>query len=219
MRRRYLPVYSKRPALVGLSSGASLIVAIVDFVTRDSEGGGRAQAVVGGILDAVYGHERVRVGKTNEPDRKVAGDVIVRETSEETSPVIHAFEVRDKPVSEVDLLSIVQKLERADVAKGGVVAVAPNQKYIDRARFDDAVRTAALRVDVFEGWTRFVSEALFWSDKTEVATVRMACDQIRARIIEMALSTEGLDHWDNSQLRKTLPRENRREVLASRAHS
>ena len=196
VRRRYLPIYNKQPAPIGLSSGASLIGAIVDLVTLDSEGGGRAQAVVGGLLDAVYGPDRVRAGKPNEPDRKVAGDVIVRETADETSPVINAFEVRDKPVSEVDLLSIVQKLQRANVAKGAVVAIAPNQKYIERSRFEDAVRTAELRVDVFEGWTRFVSEALFWSDKTEAVTVGMACDRIRARIIEMGLSSEGLDHWD-----------------------
>jgi hypothetical protein len=196
VRRGYLPNYKKPPAPVGLDSAEALIEAIADFVSQDSEGGGRAQAVVGGLLDAVYGPYRIRVGKPNEPDRKVAGDVIVRESMDENSGTINAFEVRDKPVSEVDLLSIVQKLQRASVVKGAVVAVAANQKHIERVRFDEAARSAGLRIELYDGWTRLVLEALFWSDKTEAKSVRMACNQIRARIIEIGLSSKGLDHWD-----------------------
>lgn len=71
VRRRFIPIYDKPPAQFAVATFHELRTLIDDFVKSNSEGGGRAMACAAGILDALFGSARVRLGKINEPDRKV----------------------------------------------------------------------------------------------------------------------------------------------------
>ena len=78
------------------------------FVKEDSEGGRRAQAVAAGLMDVVEGDENVETGRVNDPDRNFPGDVAAY-SRWQGRKIIRALEVRDKVLSESDLVSMRAK--------------------------------------------------------------------------------------------------------------
>jgi hypothetical protein len=213
VRRTFKSHYKPTTGSAALSTVEQLVSAISTFVSQNSEGGGRAQSVVGGLFDALYGRDRVRVGKRNEPDRKLAGDVLlfgesyqalprtlgkdeVREPSGALQPTLSAIEVRDKLVRLVDVLSIVEKLHRVAVRKGAIVAVAAGQELIPPLEFESQAALAGVSLRIFYHWLPLTSEIIFWSLKPEAQAISLAIECIRARIIDMGLSPETVLAWD-----------------------
>lgn len=68
-RRRTPPQPLDADARVNVTPN-ELALLISDFVAEDSEGGKRAQAVAAGLLDQLYGPERVVVDRINDPDHE-----------------------------------------------------------------------------------------------------------------------------------------------------
>ena len=196
VRRGCVSSYSAASGEPGLTSVDQLAAAITAFVEEKSEGGGRAQAVVGGLFDVRYGSQRVRVGKTNEPDRRAPGDVVVGHPILTVDAPLMAVEVRDKAVTPFDVLAILQKLRRAGVSKGAIVAVAKGQPVLTAAAYAAEVRAAGVQLEIFAGWSRLVAEVIFWSDQPQGAAIREAVRHIRDRAVQMGLSAGAIVAWD-----------------------
>lgn len=204
VRRGFVPAYDSPPPGESLATAAELTAAITGFVSANSEGGGRAQVATGGLFDAVYGYERVRLGKTNEPDRNIAGDVLVWE-AQSSNEVVLAVEVRDKPVSLVDLLAVVSKLQRTRVHKGVVVAVAADQRPIPSAVYEQHASERGIRLRVLESWGDLVGDMLLWADRPESRIVPLAVSRIRERIMQMQMPQETVVAWDAVTIKSRAP--------------
>lgn len=200
VRRSWVSTYSAASGEPGLTSVDQLSAAITAFVEERSEGGGRAQAVVGGLFDVRYTPERVRVGKTNEPDRKAPGDVVIRHPLLTVDVPLKAVEVRDKVVTHVDGLAIIEKLRRAGVSKGAIVAVAKDQPVLTAAAYAAERRAAGVQLELFIGWSRLVADVIFWSDHPEGAAIHEVVRHIRNRAVQMGLSAGAIVAWDAATL-------------------
>lgn len=205
VRRSCVSTYTAASGEPGLTSVDQLSAAIAAFVEEKSEGGGRAQAVVGGLFDVRYGSQRVRVGKTNEPDRRAPGDVVVGHPILTVDAPLMAVEVRDKAVTPFDVLAILQKLRRAGVSKGAIVAVAKGQPVLTAATYAAEMRAAGVQLEIFAGWSRLVAEVIFWSDQPQGAAIREAVRHIRDRAVQMGLSAGAIVAWDAATLNPASP--------------
>jgi hypothetical protein len=204
VRRGYRRTYANPIGSARLKTISELSMAVSSWVAKDSEGGGRAQAAVGGLLDAVYGADRVRVGKLNEPDRKVPGDVCLLRAAQEPVAAI-AIEVRDKIVTRTDILGIIQKLARTNTGKGAIVAIVDSQPSIDPAEYEAHAVSAGVQLEILYTWQSVIRPAAFWSDRTEAEIVSAAVTQIRLRAIQLELRPDGIDLWDELSLHESAP--------------
>lgn len=202
VRRRYWPAaLTAAPTSLPINL-EQLIELIVEFVNARSEGGKRAQAIAAGIMDLFAGPERVEAGRINDPDRHLPGDVGVR------SPLIDTawesvMEVRDKVVSESDLILFCQKTAEAGVQKAAVLAAASTQKEF---KIHDAREWAAARgvaLTVFWGWEHFVRQAVFWCPHPWADAIVRGDQFIRVRLIAAEVSTAALREWDQNPHRAT----------------
>lgn len=194
VRRRYKPVY---PTLEGVSSSVSVpmfVNSIRTLVEANSEGGRRAQAAVAALLDAVFGGVRVHTGRINDPDRHIPGDVAVS-NSESEGVWDGVFEVRDKPVSEEDLLLFAHKAAQEGVPIAAVVAVATRQKPFAEEPAKAWARDRGVELTVFWGWEPLVSQVVLWSPHSEAETIRKAALALRDRLVEVEASVEAVEMW------------------------
>lgn len=104
-------------------SAVELANIISEFVSENSEGGKRAQAVVAGMLSVAFGQNRVITDRINSPSRRYPGDVCVAAEGSRTD-FSKAFEVKDKPVTETDIHIFVRKCIDFRVSDAAYVAVA-----------------------------------------------------------------------------------------------
>jgi SacI restriction endonuclease len=194
VRRKYVPSYN---ALSDISEGLTprrLVDAIETFVTGDSEGGKRAQAVAAGFLDMFAGKERVETSRINDPDRHLPGDVGVRDV-ESPESWEKMFEVRDKPVTSADLYHFAQKAVDAEVKEAAFLAVAGNQKDID---LDAAIEWAIARgvsLSFFRGWRAFAEQILFWGRMSQPKAAKEVAEHTYRRIVELEVSQTGAALW------------------------
>jgi hypothetical protein len=201
VRREYVTKYSITEGKLAIGSGNQLAFAIDAFVSTQSDGGGRAQAAAGGLMDALFAVERVRVGKRNEPDRKMPGDVGIREAADPESPFVRILEVRDKNVPPYGALSFISKVADAGVGRAVLVAMAATQEELSVADLQTRARQAGIDLEVFTDWLALVRSAIFAADVREVAFVESAVAAIRARIIELELPIEAVAEWDSATMR------------------
>jgi hypothetical protein len=190
---------------VGVNSTAALHAAVSSWVSEDSEGGARAQAAVGGILDATIGNSRVRVGKPNEPDRRIAGDVVVwrerlKGAQDQNAPINSqielSFEVRDKPVTLVDCLGVIRKLAAAGISKGVIVAIGKNQTSIVRETVEPQAIESGVHLELYFDWATLIGQASLWSPKSNHEIVDAAVKAIRDRAEEIRVTSAGIREWD-----------------------
>jgi hypothetical protein len=204
VRQGYVRTATMPTGHVGVISTAGLQAAVANWVTQDSEGGARAQAAVGGILDAIFGRSRVRVGKPNEPDRRIAGGVIpwkeqamgVPDQLRKSEHIELAIEVRDKPVSVVDCLSVLRKLAAAGVSKGAIVAIGKNQPSIAREIVAPRAIESGVHLELYFDWATLIGHTSFWSQKSDEEIADAAVQAIRQRAEEMRVTALGIREWD-----------------------
>lgn len=212
VRREYVPKYSPRQGTLAISSADELAAAIHSLVAEKSEGGGRAQAAAGGLLDALFSPERVRVGKRNEPDREAPGDICIRaEVETEHSYQIQdrdhapdftrAFEVRDKNVPPHAVLAFVEKVAQARIGRAALIAVAPNQEPLDVTRLSHRARESGVDLQIFIGWELLVDFIVFASIGREARTLESAVASIHNRLISLEVSEQAVREWDRLTMR------------------
>jgi len=194
VRRRYNPAYGTLDTVGDAIDPERLVSAIETFVTTDSEGGKRAQAVAAGLMDLYAGPERVATTRINDPDRHIPGDVGVYAQGD-MERWEKMLEVRDKPVNEPDLYHFAQKGIEAGVGEAAMVAVARNQHAlsVDEARNWAAARGVSL--SLFMGWDSFVRQVLFWSAIPQLEGAREVPKLIYERIVGLEVSEAGASQW------------------------
>lgn len=212
VRREYVPKYPARQGSLAISSGQELAAAIQRLVAEKSEGGGRAQAAAGGLLDALFASERVRVGKRNEPDREAPGDICIRPGAEdgygnqvqdrEDAPTFtRAFEIRDKNVPPHAVLAFVEKVAQAGIGRATLVAVASDQESLDVSRLSERARESSVDLQIFIGWELLVSFVVFASTGREALTLERAVSSIHNRLISLEVSEQAVREWDRLTMR------------------
>ncbi len=198
--RAFLHVREKKKTLLEYEEGIGdnlsehdLTKLVADFVSENSEGGKRAQAVAAGLLDAMMGKEKVRVSRVNDPSRKMPGDVGLL-TEPKGRDFERVFEVRDKPITEQDLNNLTERVRESGLTKVGMLAVSTDQKELDLKRSLSRAESRGIRLGVYIGWDSFIKEALFWSHLPHLA-VGPAYRLILSRISELEVSEDGIMMW------------------------
>jgi hypothetical protein len=199
VRREYVPTYAAITGSLAVGTAGELASVLRSFVGERSDGGARAQASTGGLFDAWFSAERVRVGKKNEPDRKVPGDVAIQDKP--SGKYTRVFEVRDKVVPLHAALAFIAKVAGSGIARAGIVAVATDQKSLDHAELDIRAREAGIDLQLFTGWIDLVRAVVFAAETRELATVESAVARIRVRLIELEVPTTTVSRWDELTLR------------------
>lgn len=201
VRREYFPKYTVAQGTLAVSDAEGLTTALNAFIEGRSEGGGRAQAAAGGLFDALYSAKRVRVGKRNEPDKQMPGDIGIRATDDESAPILRIFEVRDKNVPEHAAHAVVAKVAASGVARAGLIAVARDQEPLNVGALKRRARESGIDLDVFIGWKGLVNAVVFAAEARELPTVESAVSAVRERAILLELSEEAVQLWDALTLR------------------
>lgn len=198
--RSFLQVQKRSKPQITLATDAGdeydvndLIKKIDLFVSKNSEGGKRAQAVSAALLDVLYGERRIDAKRINDPGRKMPGDIGVFER--ESRKYERVFEVKDKPINNSDIQILLDSVFGSDISIVSLIAVSQNQERID---INSAIRWAEarqIRFRIFIGWDLLVSECLFWSSFPHL-TIGLAYRQILKRLQYYEITNEGIFDWE-----------------------
>jgi hypothetical protein len=194
VRRKYQPRYAEVMDGVMNIPPQFLTRSIVEFVRLDSEGGKRAQAVAAGVLDVFAGTDRVVAGRVNDPSRRYPGDVCVLSRIEPRS-VLKAFEVRDKLVTETDVQLFAKKCIHMGVRDATVLMVDENQLPVDEITLNKWAGEFGIGLTLFQGWSAFVQQALFWGDAPIPISAGLAVSAIHRRLVQIEVSPGGVEDW------------------------
>lgn len=196
VRRGYLPSYSTAPSDPDIER---LIVGFADiadaFVASMSEGGKRAQGVAAGILGAVFGSDNVESSRVNDPDRHLPGDVGVRDEAGSHWRLV--LEVRDKPVSNADVLLLAHKAAQEEVSRVACLAIASTQQDLDSSEARRWALAHGVVVIVFTSWHSFIDACLFWGSeaKSPGLLIAEAVQTVYEQLKELEVSVEGVSAW------------------------
>jgi hypothetical protein len=171
-----------------------LIARIQAFVAGGSDGGRRAQAIVAGLLDVLAGPDRVHTRKINDPSRKVPGDVSVASPRDDEDWE-RVVEVRDKPVSREDLITLASRVAEVGIGEAMMVAVAAGQPALplDEARKWAAQRDVAL--SLFTDWGALVRQVLLWSPIPTLKAVRLVPSYVLDRLMGLEVPKATAETW------------------------
>ncbi len=196
VRRKYRPSYATLTGTTNIISAKKAADVISGFVSANSEGGKRAQAVVAGLLDLYAGTNRVLSGRINDPDRHLPGDVGVKniENPKEWDKV---FEVRDKAVTEEDVYLFIQKAIENNVKEAAVVCAHASQMELDVNQIGAWAKERNVSITFFLGWQNFVEQIAFWSDSPQIEGLSQIPRLIYDRLIEIEASEEAISSWVN----------------------
>jgi len=154
-RRQLLPTLSIDPQLGDNLNMRSLIELIEEYVEADSEGGRRAQACVAGTLDSVFGANNVIVGVINDPDRRAPLDVSVKDAG---GAFVHAFEVKDKPISDSHLYASIEKTVADHAVKNLVfLGFSSQQNQKDFTEAETWASEHGVKITVILDWVTFLT--------------------------------------------------------------
>jgi hypothetical protein len=194
VRRGFVPMYERAAGKLAVQTVEQLADAVHSLVDDNSEGGKRAQAAAGGIMDAHFGASRVRVGRTNAPDRKAPGDVAILDYTQST--LTRIYEVRDKDVPEHAALAFIAKAAKANARRAAMIAVASDQGGLDRVGLREAARESGIELELFTSWRELLRAVAFASEMSEVAFVEAAAASIRAQLVQQEASVDAVVLWD-----------------------
>lgn len=193
VRRTFHPVYA-------LSAGDLTVTpftlgrCIHALVSEDSENGKRAQAVVAGLFDAVYGPTRVECGRVNDPSRHHPGDVCVRGAAD-AERWEKAVEVRDKLVNPHDVRVFLAKCLSMGVREAAVVMAAQGQQSMDHAPLMAWALTRGLGLTLFYGWSELTEQVLFWSPEPSPEVVALVVESVEQRLMALEVSAAAYAEW------------------------
>ncbi len=202
-RRRYLARYADLDPAGGIPP-EQLLEAVRALVTSNSEGGRRAQAVVAGLMDTFAGPDRVDTGRVNDPSRRHPGDVRIH-AAEPADPFLwdKAFEVRDKVVTPSDVQLFANECLAAGVREAAIVAVAGNQRALDRSQLAAWENELGIGVTVFVGWQEIVEQALFWAGEPKPQATGQCVRYIHDRLIQVEATEDAVSLWSRLSAAKS----------------
>lgn len=194
VRRRYGTRYSAKVDATLDVTVDDLVARIATFVSEDSDGGKRAQAVVAGLMDVLAGPDRVKTQKVNNPSRKVPGDVAV-ESAGDDEEWERILEVRDKPVTREDLITLASRTADAGVGEAIMVAVAAGQPEIpiDEPRKWAAQRNVSL--SFYRDWSTLVRQVLLWAPAATLAAAKQVPAFVLDRLMALEVPEATANRW------------------------
>lgn len=190
LRREVAASSGQSAALWGSTVGLSDLVAVTArFVVQDPEEGRRGQAMVAAGLDLVY--PEVTTSNVHASDRRLAGDVFVREGAQPRIGV----EVKQKAVTRDDVLGYAAACARGEIRQAVYVAIAPAQPALP---WDEIVADAAAASGV--ALIIITSPASFLAFVAALAPdvdhfVKGFPGRMLARLEELDASHEGREQW------------------------
>ncbi|GBR01614.1 restriction endonuclease, SacI family [Asaia lannensis] len=195
VRRKYQRRYDDAGDDASLSL-EQLLDAIQRLVGAASEGGRRAQAVAAGLLDVLYGEDRVESGRINDPSRHYAGDVVIL-ASEERLGWEKSFEIRDKPVPFSDIAIFGRTCVERGIREAAVVMVSNEQAFVDPNKVRELGEGYGFSMTLFYGWEQLVNNCLFWATLPTPEAAKLAAATIRERLIAVEVSRDAVMLWDS----------------------
>jgi hypothetical protein len=166
---------------------AALIEVLGVFLTGDSEGGRKGQALVAALLDLA--HEEVYLASINDP---TGLDVTVSEEGR----ILLGFEVKQKAVVEATALHLAEEARLVDVDKAILVVLAAGQRPLDRQLIHiQALERHRVLVGVWESVSELVASVAL---QAPLSAAEFAADVPRAylrRMQEQGVSPAGQQYW------------------------
>ena len=199
VRREHAPAHHDPIEIEGDIDPSWLADRIRSFVAVRSEGGRRAQAVAAGLMDVFAGRDRVEAGRINDPDRHLPGDVGVR-ARDDANAWERVIEVRDKPVSTSDAYAFAGKCLEAGVREAAILSIAGASDPTIAEAIEWSARRG-LTLTIFDGWSSFVSQALFWGEEPSPMAAAAVLARVQTRLIQVEASTDAVDEWSALALR------------------
>lgn len=170
------------------------------FVTADPEGGRRGQALGAAALDLVY--EDVRTARVNNPSRGRAGDVIIMESP---TVVFCSVEVKQKPISMVEIMQFAGRLSQDSIRRGLILALHPGQSSFDGLHLlERAWSEHGVLLDVVIGTDAVLSRALLQSPQPITVALQAFPSRMLRRLHEMECGPPTLEQW-RSIIRDLVP--------------
>ncbi|MEX0725755.1 MAG: restriction endonuclease, SacI family [Planctomycetaceae bacterium] len=164
---------------------------IREYTEGDSEGGRRVQACVAGMLDAVFGVDRVVAGVINDPDRRAPLDVAVKN---EHGSFHVAYEVKDKPITDAHIRASVEKTMSSHGTRNlAFLAMSRRQK---QTEFTDVMQWAAQRgvkITIILDWSTFLVACRCFAPVSNDVFEGRAFRYIIARARELGVRPEPLE--------------------------
>jgi hypothetical protein len=194
VRRRHQPIYA--PATGdGTVSRERLVRSVRKFVGEGSEGGKRAQAVVAGLFDVVFGNERVVTDRINSPSRRYPGDVCV--INEPGGLIFEkSIEVKDKPVTSTDVQIFCRKCLEFNAHETAYMMMAASQKNLDLQSLYEWAEASGVTLTIYSNWGQIVRECLFWGSIPSTEASSQAYERIRERLISIEAAPASVARWD-----------------------
>jgi hypothetical protein len=166
---------------------SELIQMVSIFLRDDPEGGRRGQALVAALLD--MGHEEVYLAPINDP---TGLDVSIGEEGR----LLLGVEVKQKPVVEATALHLAEEAAQRDIDKTLLVAIAPDQRALDRERIRrEALREHGVVVSVYESVSELVSEIALHAPVSAAEFARDLPAAYLRRMQEHEVSHAGQQYW------------------------
>ena len=103
--------------------------------------------------------------------------------------------MRDNPITVSDVHIFVRKCIAMGVREAALVVVSTRQQSLDRATLTGWADELGIGLTVFQGWSDFVDQALFWSRLPKPIAAREAINSIRARLIGVEAMPEAVTLW------------------------
>lgn len=184
---------------------AALIEAIAKLTEDDPENGKRAQATLAGLLDVFAGVARVKILRNDDPSRGNRADVCLRPRSngKEWEKI---FEIHPAPLNEKDVRSLTDKYLAMGTPEAAVVMIGDRQPRLDLLTFRALAQARGVNLAIFEGWSDFVEQVLFWSELPKTAASQAAVPAIRARLIQVEASPAAAELWQTLTRSSAPPR-------------
>jgi hypothetical protein len=133
---------------------------VLDDFVSEAEGGKVGQALAAALLDVVF--DDVRTKRINDPGVKWPGDVGVYVDG----VLVQAVEVKQKPMSESEVLQFVVRLADAQIRRGMVLALNQGATHLPIAGLKaKASEVYGIELGIFLKPSDVLEEAIRWSER------------------------------------------------------
>lgn len=176
---------------VGVLALPALEAALDTYLAGDSEGGKVGQAVVAAAWDLVFAD--VRTKRINDPSMKWPGDVGV---FEEGARLVLSAEVKQRQMTETEVLLFAQRLSSSSIHRGLVAALAQGDEPLDaqalRAKIHDRF---GVDMVIDRRASALVAQAIRFSRRDLPESLRNFPGILLRRLEEMEVSAGRRQEW------------------------
>lgn len=168
----------------------ALIAAVKGLITTNPEGGRRGQAFVAAALDMAF--DDVVTSRVNDPSRHGPGDV--RAFADDDLRL--AAEVKQKPVTETDVLLFAQALAAWPLPSGIYVALDPTQAPLPKSALNEqAIDLYGAGVQILESVADVFAAIAVWGLRSTDDVIERFPQCMLDRMDELEVSVEARREW------------------------